>query len=468
MPKKVEYINNLTVSRNNYPLNSYAKLANAEDAPQLYINVMFDDYSTGLIKVTDDMFVDEAIDFTTVGIQHFDIAYQGKTLNGEIEIVDLADYASQTPANIDLNNGQYIKVTDSAKDITVTVAYGDLENDPDNVVRITAPLSLVADTYVSSSTSESSDTLDLTKADRYHVYFKDQFKYNDEYDDEAYLYIMVYNPAETTIQYISTPDIVVEHNDADFEETIRNTDVTVYLFEPTEEGDYELNLKLKDLEYDLSNFDVSRVGEQYIPISYKLEGQTKAYEDMISVSVEADLSTAELVDTYAVDPTEAESTMMMFYMTFGPQMKFYDNGIATTERSYGSGVQVTQYSYEFVDNGATLKIYDSIVNGYGYYSLDTTNKTIKFYTQTGTPTEYSLTMDIFGELYETKLAIYGTEGTCKGMVSILMPASVTGAPEDMYLPYTFVDCTWVDADTINSVGRTFNVTTGNVLVEVTE
>ena len=469
MPKKVEYINHLTLWENNQQLSSYAKLANASDAPQLYMSVMFDDYSTGLVKVTDDMFVDETIDFTTAGNQYFQIEYHGKTLAGEIEIVDLADYAAETPTNISLDNGQYFKVTDSLKNITVTITYGDPDNDPDNAVKITAPLSLVADTYVSSSTSESSNTLDLTKVDRYHVYFKDQFKYNNEYsEEEESLYILVYNPVETTIQDIYASDIVVEHKDADFEDTIKNADVTVYLFEPNEDGDYTLSLKVKDLEYDLSNFDINRVGQQYIPISYKLEGQTKAYEGVIYVSVEADLSTAELLDTYTVDPTEAESTMMMFYMNFGSQMKFYDNGIATAGYEYGVGVEVTQYSYEFIDNGATLKIYDPIVNGYGYYSLDTTNKTIKFYTSTGTPAEYTLTMDIFGELFETKLAIYGTEGTCKGMVSILMPAEITGAPEDMYLPYTFVDCTWVDADTIDSVGRTFNVTTGNVLVEVTE
>jgi len=31
-----------------------------------------------------------------------------------------------------------------------------------------------------------------------------------------------------------------------------------------------------------------------------------------------------------------------------------------------------------------------------------------------------------------------------------------------------VDCTWIDEDTISSIGRTFNVTTDNVLVEVAE
>lgn len=462
MPKKVEYIYHLTLGENNQQLSSYAKLDNASDAPQLYMSVMFDDHSPGIVKVTDDMFVEETIDFTTAGDQSFQIAYQGNSMQGEIEIVDLADYAAETPTEIRLNNGYYLKNTEAAKNITVTITYGDPENDPDNAVKIMAPLSLVADTYVSSSTMESSNTLDLTKADRYAVYFKDQFKYTEQ-GVEVRLGFDVYNPAETTIQYIDTPDeIVVEHKDADFEETIKNSNVTVFLYEPNEDGDELLNLKVEDLEYDLSNFDINRVGEQYIPFSYKLEGQTKAYEDVLSVSVEADLHTAELLDTYTVDPTEADSTMMMFSMTFGTQMKFYDNGIATTEYDNGDGVQVNQYSYEFVDNGATLKIYDQIVNGYGYYSLDTTNKTIKFYTSTGTPTEYTLTMNIFGELFETKLAIYGTEGTCKAMVSIMMP------PENMYLPYTFVDCTWEDADTITSVGRTFNVTTGNVLVEVTE
>ena len=73
-----------------------------------------------------------------------------------------------------------------------------------------------------------------------------------------------------------------------------------------------------------------------------------------------------------------------------------------------------------------------------------------------------------GQLFDATISIYGTEGTCKAKVSILMPKELTGAPEDMFMPYAFVDCVWEDEDTVSSIGRTFNVTDGNVLVEVAE
>jgi len=467
IPKKITQLNYITLGENSSALSTFAKLSSNDDAPQLYMDVTFDDYTSGYIKVTSDMFEGNGIDFTTAGEQHYSISYFGQQLNNYIEIVDLADFENETPANIYLYN-QYIKSTENLNNIVVTITYGDLHNDPGNSKYITAPLSMVADRYISNLSGVDSETIDITKTDEYTITLKDQFAYTNEGGYEKTLDLCVYNPAETTIQYISANSIIIPHKSSNYEELIKNGEVTVQLYEENEEGQSSLNLLIKDLNYDLSNFDVNRVGKHAIPISYKLEGQTKAYESVLWVSVEADLSEAEVIDSYVVDPAEAETTMKMFSMMYYGNLKLYDNGVATSEYGYpGSGME-TQYSYELIDEGQTLKIYDSIMNGYAYYSLDTTNNYIKFYTSTGTPTEYNLTMKIMDNTFNAKISIYGTEGNCKGMVSIFMTEQDIGGQEDRYLPYSFVDCTWIDEDTISSIGRTFNVTTDNVLVEVAE
>jgi len=466
MPKRIMQLESLSL-KDGETINKFAKLSSNDDAPELYMRVIFDDYSYGYVKTNSDMF-EEAIDFTIAETQSYFISYFGKYLSGQIDIVDLTTLENETPTYVDLVD-QSVATDETLKDVLVKIVYGDSQLDPENVKEIFAPLSVVAENYTSTSTNESSSTIDLTVVDKYYVSLKETFAY-EEYEEPRTLYLMVYNPAETTINHFQINDVItVELGATNYEETIKNTDVEVWLHEPTEDGKYSLDLKIKDMNYDLSAFDVDRVGEQAIPVSYKIEGQSKAYEDVIWVTVEADLEEATLEATYTVDPNEASTTMMMFSMMYGGQIKLYDNGVATSEQDYGYGVVVTQYSYELADEGQTLKIYDSMMNGYAYYSLDTTNNYVKFYTPAaGTPTEYDLTMNIMGEEFDTKLAVYGTEGNCKAMVSIHMPEEMTHTPGGAFVPYAFVDCTWVDEDTVASVGRTFNVTTGNVLVEVTE
>lgn len=465
MPKRITHLSHLTINKNGEPLSKFAKLDSNDNAPQLYVQVQFDDYSMGYVKVSEDMF-EEDIDFTTVGDQSYSLTYFGQDLNGNIEIVDLSTLESETPTDVDLID-QYVTTSENLKDILVRVTYGDSQVDPENVKYIIAPLTAVAENYISETTNQSASTIDLTTVDKYTVTLKDAF----EYEYHGYpktLYLLVYNPIETTInhfQFKSDDGLTIELGAADYEETIRNTDIQVWLFEPNEDGENCLELKVKDLNYDLSGFNVNRIGEQAIPVSYQIEGQSKAYENVLWVNVEADLAQAEIVATYTVDPEQASTTMMMFNMMYNGSLTLYNNGIATSTR----GATTTQFMYEIADQGQTLKIYDSMMNGYAYYSLDAVNNYVKIYTPTaGTPTEYSLTMDLMGDTFETKLSIYGTEGNCMGLVTIFMSEADVGVPGGMWLPYAFVECTWIDEDTISSVGRTFNVTTGNVLVEVTE
>ena len=100
------------------------------------------------------------------------------------------------------------------------------------------------------------------------------------------------------------------------------------------------------------------------------------------------------------------------------------------------------------------------------YKLNTETKTITYYeTPEGTPTTYTTSIKVEGDSYPAEISIYGTfaeKGTtpCKSDVSANFMGSLA--------PYTFVDCVWVDEDTLTFGGRTFNVTTGNVLVEVND
>ena len=465
MPKRITHLSHLTINKNGESLSKFAKLDSNDNAPQLYVQVQFDDNSMGYVKVTEDMF-EEDIDFTTVGNQSYSLTYFGQSLNNDIEIVDLSTFEGQIPTNVDLVD-QTVTISENLKNIIVRVTYGDAQVDPGNVTNVLVPLTAVAENYISETTNQSASTIDLTTVDKYTVTLKDAF----EYEYHGYpktLYLLVYNPIETTInhfQFKSDDGLTIELGAADYEETIKNTDIQVWLFEENEEGENCLELKVKDLNYDLSDFNVNMVGEQAIPVSYQIEGQSKAYEDVIWVRVEANLEHAEVVKTYTVDPSQASTTMMMFNMMHNGSLTLYNNGIATSTRE----AVTTQFVYEIVDNGQTLKIYDSMMSGYAYYSLDTENNYIKMYTPTeGTPTDYSLTMEMMEEIFETKLSIYGTEGSCKGLVTIFMSEADIGIPGGAWVPYAFVDCTWLDENTISSVGRTFNVTTGNVLVEVTE
>ena len=266
---------------------------------------------------------------------------------------------------------------------------------------------------------------------------------------------------------IDVQDIQLNLGATNYEETLKATTFEGYLYKANADGQQNITGTVEDLEYDLTDFDINRVGTHYIPFTYQLDGETGYYSSYFEVSVVADLSEAQVVGTYTVN--QEDTDMMMFMMAQGDSVTLYDNGVAVVTNTQYS--QSTQASYDttLVQSGV-LKIYDSFMNDYAYFTLDTETSTLGFYAVEGevTPTDYTCQIEMMGEMYDATISIYGTEGTCKAKVSILMPAEVTGAPEDMYMSYAFVDCVWEDEDTVSAIGRTFNVTEGNVLVEVAE
>jgi len=465
VPKRVTALNGITLGNNSSTMYKFAKVESAADAPTLYLNVQFDDDTSGDVLLTDDMFtVDEyngfsIPDFTQVGTYNYQIKYMGKQTQSYVEIVDLANYITPV-SNIYMINST---VTTSSKlsDLVVNITYQNGES-------VLAQLTDVAESYYSYETNQALTELDLTQVSSYEIALKSEFafKYNEEDEEYATLYLSVYDES-CTIQYIDVQDIQLALGDADFEEALKATAFEGYLYKANESGQQHISGTVEDLTYDLEGFDINRVGTHYIPFTYQLDGETGYYSNYFEVSVVADLSEAQAVGTYTVNAEDTD--MMMFMMAQGDSVTLYDNGVAVvTNTQYGQESQAS-YDASLVESGV-LKIYDSFMNDYAYFTLNGETNTVGFYTVDGetTPTDYTCQIEMMGEMYDATISIYGTEGTCKAKVSILMPAEVTGAPMDMYMAYAFVDCVWEDADTVSGIGRTFNVTTGNVLVEVTE
>ena len=461
VPKRLMSINSICIGEHYSILDKYVKLENAEDTPTMYLNVRFDDDSQGNILLTQDMFTDNQEqglvipDFTEVGVYNYEIKYMGKTLNGQIEIVDLANYITPV-SNVSLQNSA-VTTTSKVSDLIVNIYY-------ENGESVYAPLSTVAESYYSYATDQTTSELDLSIVSSYQITLKSEFafKYNPEDEEYATLHLSVYDE-NCTISFINVDEIELTLGDADFEEQLKATTFEGYLHKE-KDGQYNIHGTVEDLTYDLSNFNINRVGVQYIPFTYQLEGETGCYSDYFMVSVVADLSEAQAIGTYTVN--QEDTNMMMFMMSQGDTITLYDNGVAEIVNNM-DGAYTTQATYDkTLIESNVLKIFDTNMNDYAYYAIDAETNTIGFYTAEGEPTDYTCSIEIMGETFSATISIYGTEGTCKGKVSILMPKEVTGAPEDMFMPYAFVDCVWEDEDTVSGIGRIFNVLENNVLEEV--
>ncbi|MBR6778752.1 MAG: hypothetical protein IKM43_01180 [Clostridia bacterium] len=466
VPKKLMYIQGITLGENGGTLQKFAKVTTEEDAPQLYLRVQFDDDTYGNVLLTDDMFtVDEhngfhIPDFTQEGSYSYKISYMGKQTQGLIEIVNLSNFITPI-SNVNLLNSS-VTTNSKSSDLIVNINY-------ENGESISALLSDVAESYFSYETNESSSELDLTVVGSYEITIKSEFafKYNPEDEEYATLNLNVYDES-CTISYISINNAELTLGDVDFEDKLRAMEFDGWLHKADQNGQYNIRGTVADLTYDLSAFNINRVGIQHIPFTYQLEGETGYYSNYITVSVIADLSEAQAVGTYTVG--QEDQNMMMFMMAQGDSITLYDNGVAViTNNMNGGDTMQTSYDVDLAQSGI-LKMFDSYMNDYSYFTLNDETDMIGFYSVEGetTPTDYTCPIEIMGQLFDATISIYGTEGTCKAKVSILMPKELTGAPEDMFMPYAFVDCVWEDEDTVSSIGRTFNVTDGNVLVEVAE
>ena len=468
VPKRVVSLDGISIADGYISLNRFAKVESSEEAPTLYLNVRFDDDTTGKVLLTEDMFTVgqygyEIPDFTETGYYNYEIKYMGKNLCGSIEIVDLSNYSGYTVKGMNLSAYQ-VTTTYNKANLVVDIQY-ELDNGGEypEQINIVAPLSAVAESYYSYDTDEVSSELDLSKVGTYQITLKSEFafKYNPEDEENATLHLTVYDES-CTIQSISTTNnIVLEFGDVDFETKLRAETFEGYLYKENDKGEMSFQGTVGDLTYDLTNFDINRIGDQFIPYTYQLEGETGVYSDSIRVSVEADLGAegVEVVANYVVD--SGDMKMMMFTQSIGENVTLYNNGIAV--------IDYAQFAYDMSElENNVLKLYDPYINTYTYYVINTEAGTIGYYSQEGEPTNYTCKTQIMGEMFDITVSIYGSEGTCKGEISVLMSKEMTGMEEDMVIPYGFIDCVWEDEDTISAIGKVFTVTEGNVLVEVVE
>jgi len=490
-PKRIVSLEGITLGGYYTNMQQFAKVASENDAPELYLNVRFDDQTIEEIPLTDDMFVVDGYqysipDFTTAGSYNYKIKYMGKIYRNSINIVNIEDYSSHTITNINLNNSR-VSTAFNKNNLVVEITY-DMGGEEQNTTSVTVPLSIVAESYYSHTKNQALQELDMSVIDSYEITLKSAFAFDSEYDEDENpdtLYLSVYD-ANCNISYLdSVNNIVLDLGDADFEEKLKAERFQAYLNKPIDEDDYFYG-NIEDLNYDLTNFDINIVGDQYIPFTYQLEGETGVYSGYIQVSVEADLDGLEALGTYSVDPNqcnpEDNKDMLMFTTAIGKDVTLYKVEVDEDEFIGVAVIDATQYSYDLTaaDSGV-LKLFDPFMNDWSYFKLtepemgDPAGK-IGFYVveEEITPTEYTCQLLMMGELFDTTVSIYGTEGTCKGKVSVSMPGEMFGSPIPVLMPYSTVDCTFVDSDndetvdTIIFAGRTFTITAGNVLEEVTE
>lgn len=489
-PKRVVGLDGITLGGYHTNMQTFAKVASEDDAPQLYLSVRFDDQTEGSILLTDDMFVVDGYqysipDFTTIGSYDYKIKYMGKIYRSSINIVNLEDYSSHTITSINLTNSN-VSTAFNKNNLVVEINYDMGGGEGSNTTTVTAQLSTVSESYYSYSRNEALTELDMSVADSYEITLKSAFAYDSQYDDDEEpdtLYLSVYD-ANCNISYIdSVNNIVLELGDANFEDKLKAEKFRADLNESIDEENYIYG-NIDDLNYDLTNFDINRVGDQYIPFTYQLEGETGVYSDYIQVSVEADLDGLEALGTYAVDTDQCNPMgnmdMMMFTQAIGENATLYKVEVEEDEFIGVAEIDNAQYSYDLTSaESGVLKLFDPFMNTWSYFKLtapgmaDPAGK-IGFYEAEGTPTDYTCQILMMGELFDATVSIYGTEGTCKGKISVYMPGERFGSPTPILMPYSTVDCTLVDSDndeiidTIIFAGRTFTITTDNVLVEVTE
>ena len=493
VPKRVESVRGLALKNTNV-IEKIVKLAKATDVPELYAEVMFDDLTTGLIKLTDDMFITDGIDpldFTKEGEQEYQINCQGVMGHGDIEVVDLATLGASTNCMFPGGNSKNFRTTTQLKDVYVELDFNSIPEQPSDIVY--APLSMVVNKYVNYKTEEESNTIDMSEVGEYEIVLKDNYKMRTTGDEpgEITLYMNVYDAAVCTVQQISVQaeyglikvDYQKELNDA-LKNTIKATPISVSLYEENADGVYNYNATIESLNFDWSKLDTSVLGYQYIPYTYQIEGQTGYFEDELVFKVVADTSEFTKVGDFSVASGQ-EAQMGMFnnvFMHGMSTMTLYEENIAEVEYDNGEYQTTYQYAYDYseVENGK-LCIYDSITGGNIYYAIDETEEEISFYSNEGTASKYSLQMEIEDELYKTTLDVYGTTGVCETKVAICMPAgSMPGIEEDTWLDYSFIDCEWeTDGDDQFLIfgGRKFKVTesteeinstTYTILEEVTE
>ena len=471
VPKRITQVQNICLS-NGQMLEKFVKLDNAASVPELYVSVMFDDLSTGKVVLTNDMFVNNQAsgysipDFTKKGTYNYQLSYRGKMGGGTLEIVDLADYAGNTVTGVRLVD-QSILVGTALKNIVASITY-------DNSTNVYAPLSLVAGKYDDLKNDQLLDTIDTSVVGTYNVKPKDAFKFKESSDPDAdyvedidTLYIY---SRDCTINHIEVRDLDFSIGDTDYETKLKEKTFEAYLFEENDKGQTSVTGKVEDLDYDLKYVNINRVGQYVVPFTYQLEGQEGVYKSELYLSVEADLSSSTPVETYTIEPTAGGmfsnspiDTIELHNVQKGSEtLKVALVYNATMGKDNGP---VMQADYELIDSGATLKLFDNMMNAYAFYDVDDSAEEVSAYTKaTGTPTNYTGEIEMMEDMYDITLSVYGTTGTCVALVTVTM--DMGSGPQAM--PYAFVECSWVDSDTIEFAGRTFNVTTGNVLVEVTE
>lgn len=462
VPKKMTGISHLTLGDSN-PINKFAKVATKDDEPTLYLTVNFDDDSTGKVLVTENMFTKvgyQVPDFTQTGSYYYEITYKGKTTSGSVEVVDIASYQTDPLWELyDVSLADNNVVVNSAKkDLIARLSYRKSGSEPGqyDYEYVYIPLSTIAESYYCLETAQSSDTLSLANIASYDVFLKDDYTPEPEFTLE----LDVYDPTYCTIEDFSFGEygiITVDKGITNISEVLNSKGFKCDLFEPNEEGKEYLTGDISELNYDVSKFDKDRVGMQAIPFTYQIEGQTGVFKGSIPVMVQA-VELGSSLGEYTVDPS-TDPQMSMFAMNYGTTVTLYDSGVA-----------VLQYDMQasYVIEGTTFKLFDSIMNDYLIYTIDTSAKTINYYTApAGTPTDYTSSLVVEGELYPATVSIYGeydetpeADQKRKANVSVNFGGSAN--------PYGFIEIVWVDADTLTFGGKTYNVTTGNVLVEATE
>lgn len=467
VPKKMTGIGNLTLG-DGYSINKFAKVATKDDEPTLYLTVNFDDDSTGKVLVTENMFTKvgyQVPDFTQTGSYYYEITYKGKTTSGSVEVVDIATYQTDPWELYDVSLADNDVVVNSAKkDLIARLSYKKPGEDPEEYEyeNVYIPLSTIAESYYCLETAQSSDTLSLANIASYDVHLKEAYTPEPEYPgDVLTLELDVYDPTYCTIEDFAFGEhgiITVDKGITNISEVLNSQGFRCDLFEPTEEGKEYLTGDISELNYDVSKFDKDRVGMQAIPFTYQIEGQTGVFKGSIPVMVQA-VELGSSLGVYTVDPEE-DPQMSMFAMNYGDTVTLYDSGVAVLQ--YGM-----QASY--VMEGTTLKLFDSIMNDYLIYTIDTSTNTIKYYTApAGTPTDYTSSLVVEGQLFPATVSIYGEydetpEADQKRKANVLVNYDGSST-----IPYGFIEITWVDEDTLTFGGKIYNVTTGNVLVEATE
>lgn len=488
VPKRMTSIGQLGFGEYSY-MSKYAKVATKDDAPTLYLMVYFDDGSSGKVLVTEDMFVKtggyEVPDFTQEGSYYYKISYNGKETSASLDIVDIADYqtADWTVSSVSMTN-ENVRTTASMKDLNVEIRYTStavLEPDPDPdggtpepaTETIYAPLSVVAENYFCYETGQTSDTLSLANRGTYSITMDS--KYHFTFDEQTWttLDLNVYDPTYCNIEDISVGEdgvgVVVNKGITNLAEVLDAEEFECTLFEEDADGRTAFIGSVSDLNYDISKFNKDLVGSQQIPFTYQIEGQTGVYKGSLMVSVQVDLTgasqTAAYAGTYTIDAS-SDPQMTTFTMLYGNTINLYDNGVAAINHPYFGEMQ---FSYDTTEaEEGVLKIYDSYVNDWTYYQLDTTNKSITYYeAPEETPTTYTSVIRIDGMSFPAEIDIYGGYDEEPG-ADQARKSNVRANIMGSLAPYAFVDCVWVDSDTLTMGGRTFNVTSGNVLVEVTE